>query len=78
MKHERNHLCLSKGGTLLLHLKSPTEKARKIALDRVRFMIRNQVKATGLKNLRLGNTAIFASLEEDNPFLLEKVGGGSF
>jgi hypothetical protein len=50
----------------------------KISLDRVRFMIRNQVKETGLMNLRLGNTGIFARLEEDNPFLLEKVGGGSF
>lgn len=29
-------------------------------------------------NLRLGNTGIFARLEEDSPFLLEKVGGGSF
>lgn len=40
--------------------------------------MRNQVKATELKDLRLGNTAIFACLEENNPFLLEKVGGGSF
>jgi pyruvate-formate lyase-activating enzyme len=36
------------------------------------------VKATGLKNIRLGNTGIFAPKEEDYQLLLEEVGLGSF
>jgi len=37
-----------------------------------------EVKATGLKNVRLGNTGIFARQEEDYSLLLEKVGPGAF
>jgi pyruvate-formate lyase-activating enzyme len=37
-----------------------------------------EVKATGLKNVRLGNTGIFARQEEDYKLLLERVGQGSF
>jgi hypothetical protein len=36
------------------------------------------VKATGLKNVRLGKTGIFAQEEEDYQLLLEEVGLGSF
>ncbi|MDI6756172.1 MAG: radical SAM protein [Thermodesulfobacteriota bacterium] len=36
------------------------------------------VKTTGLKNVRLGNTGIFAKKEEEIQILLEKVGRGSF
>jgi len=37
-----------------------------------------EVKATGLKYVRLGNTGIFAREEKDYQQLLEKVGGGCF
>jgi hypothetical protein len=37
-----------------------------------------EVKGTGLKNVRLGNTGIFAHKEEDYKLLLRKVGRGSF
>jgi hypothetical protein len=37
-----------------------------------------EVKATGLKNVRLGNTGIFARKEEDYQLLLKKVGWGCF
>lgn len=37
-----------------------------------------EVKATGLRNVRLGNTGIFARQEEDYQLLLEKVGWGFF
>jgi hypothetical protein len=36
------------------------------------------VKGTGLKNVRLGNTGIFAKKEEEIQVLLERVGRGSF
>ena len=36
------------------------------------------VKATGLKNVRLGKIGIFAQEEEDYQLLLEEVGLGSF
>jgi hypothetical protein len=38
----------------------------------------SEVKATGLKNVRLGNTGIFAQKEEDYRLLLEEVGWGYF
>ncbi|MGQ9696129.1 MAG: radical SAM protein [Thermodesulfobacteriota bacterium] len=37
-----------------------------------------EVKDTGLKNVRLGNTGIFAKNEEEIKVLLEKVGRGNF
>jgi hypothetical protein len=37
-----------------------------------------EVKAIGLKNVRLGNTRIFASSEQDYLFLKEKVGMGNY
>jgi hypothetical protein len=37
-----------------------------------------EVKATGLKNVRLGDSGIFAQKEEDYQLLLEEVGLGSF
>lgn len=36
------------------------------------------VKATGLRNVRLGNTGIFASNKEDHHLLKEKVGVGNY
>ncbi len=38
----------------------------------------NEVKAMGLVNVRLGNTGIFASSEEDHSLLKEKVGMGNY
>lgn len=38
----------------------------------------NEVKAVGLVNVRLGNTGIFASSEEDHYLLKEKVGAGNY
>jgi pyruvate-formate lyase-activating enzyme len=38
----------------------------------------NEVKAIGLVNVRLGNTGIFASSEEDHHLLKEKVGAGNY
>jgi pyruvate-formate lyase-activating enzyme len=38
----------------------------------------NEVKAVGLYNVRLGNTGIIASSEEDRHFLKEKVGIGNY
>lgn len=37
-----------------------------------------EVKSTGLKNVRLGNTGIFAKTEKEISILLEKVGLGNF
>lgn len=38
----------------------------------------NEVKALGLVNVRLGNTGVFASSEEDRHLLREKVGAGNY
>jgi len=38
----------------------------------------NEVKAIGLVNVRLGNTGIFATSEEDHHLLKEKVGAGNY
>jgi hypothetical protein len=37
-----------------------------------------EVKAIGLRNVRLGNTGIFASSEQDYFLLKEKVGVGNY
>ncbi len=37
-----------------------------------------EVKSVGLRNVRLGNTRLFASSEQDHQFLKEKVGIGNF
>jgi pyruvate-formate lyase-activating enzyme len=37
-----------------------------------------EVKAVGLRNVRLGNTGVFASSEEDHQFLRERVGVGNY
>jgi hypothetical protein len=37
-----------------------------------------EVKAVGLRNVRLGNTGIFASSEQDYHLLKEKVGVGTY
>jgi hypothetical protein len=66
-----------RGARYFFTSKGLQKRPENIALHRARFMIRNQVKETGLKNLGPENTGIFACLEEDDPFLWEKVGGGS-
>ncbi len=38
----------------------------------------NRVKATGLKNIRLGNVGVFARTEADQKYLMENVGKGAF
>jgi pyruvate-formate lyase-activating enzyme len=38
----------------------------------------HEIKATGLVNVRLGNTGVFASSEEDHHLLKEKVGVGNY
>jgi hypothetical protein len=38
----------------------------------------NAVRATGLRNVRLGNTGIFAATKEDHHLLKEKVGAGNY
>ena len=38
----------------------------------------NEVKAVGLRNVRLGNTRLFASSEQEYQILKEKVGMGNF
>jgi pyruvate formate lyase activating enzyme len=38
----------------------------------------NEVRAIGLRNVRLGNTAVFAATEEDHLLLKEKVGVGNY
>jgi pyruvate formate lyase activating enzyme len=38
----------------------------------------NEVKAVGLRNVRLGNTGVFASTEEDHGFLKKWVGVGNY
>jgi pyruvate-formate lyase-activating enzyme len=37
-----------------------------------------EVKAIGLRNIRLGNTGVFASTEQDYHLLREKVGVGNY
>ena len=37
-----------------------------------------EVKSVGLRNVRLGNTRLFASSEQDHQILREKVGIGNF
>jgi len=36
------------------------------------------VKAVGLRNVRLGNTGVFASTKEDHHLLRERVGVGNY
>jgi hypothetical protein len=38
----------------------------------------HEVKAIGLRNVRLANTGIFASSEQDYHFLKKKVGVGNY
>jgi len=38
----------------------------------------NEVRAVGLRNVRLGNTSVFASTEEDHLLLKQKVGEGNY
>jgi hypothetical protein len=78
MKHGRNHLYIREGGTRLLHLKSPIEKARKNFPRSGKVYDSKSSQGDGLKIVRLKKRGIFACMEEDDPFLLEKVGGGSF
>jgi hypothetical protein len=37
-----------------------------------------EVKAVGLRNVRLGNTGVFVSTEQDHHLLKEKVGAGNY
>jgi hypothetical protein len=36
------------------------------------------VRASGLRNVRLGNTGVFVSSEEDHDLLKERVGVGNY
>jgi len=38
----------------------------------------NEVRAVGLRNVRLGNTGVFASTEEDHLLLKQRVGIGNY
>ena len=41
-------------------------------------IIRHNLKATGLTNIRLGNVGVFAPSEEDQQYLLDSVEKGAF
>lgn len=59
---------------------SPEYQMKRYKSPKVSEMIEayNAVRATGLRNVRLGNTGIFASTKEDHHLLKEKVGAGDY
>jgi pyruvate-formate lyase-activating enzyme len=58
----------------------PEYQMKKYKSPKVSEMIEaySAVRATGLRNVRLGNTGIFASTKEDHHLLKEKVGVGNY
>ena len=58
----------------------PEYRMKKFARPTVKEMVEayNRVKATGLKNIRLGNVGVFARTEEDQQYLLANVEKGVF
>jgi pyruvate-formate lyase-activating enzyme len=58
----------------------PEYQMKKYKSPKVSEMIEaySAVKAVGLRNVRLGNTGIFASTKEDHHLLKERVGVGNY